>query len=848
MWRAELFGKKAITYLLLILIIIAFESYTAKAVSQPDYYAELSISSGQCSEDGSFKIIVENIKNYRISTNAVEVTAIQGTNNITASGSWFFIDDDGDEVPLEKVYGTGNFFKSPIGILNESGSYTVKLKYRECKSYPDYCEAKFVLQSCPGYRYNCEISSLRIKKCYNRENKGYVILSGLNDKQYSKINPIDDIVYNIKTKTRVWSANNKLEGMTYNDIGNDTYLVKFPLETINKLELVEARVSECPSKSSYIANCKEPKCTFDNDCLSDEFCDNASKICKPLNCDNCKTIYEHNCVEKCKAADICQKASCSQGICSYKRIESCCKSDMDCYDSKTCTDERCVNSQCVFSKVDCGASTDPCIVGICEEPLGCKYITKPECQNTATGIMGAEVNDTNIVNLMSLIGEFKSKTALLSKGDILPLSTFGKNVSIATETVGGDFAELTVGNKKIRLNVAKETKIDLNNDGTPDIGVTLKSVSNGKANLTFAEVTSGRTTTSLPYLVIGFIALAFLAVFATSFLRTKKSARETVTATAIQGVGLTSEFAIEVTNFSSKQGNSVILDKVSFAIKKGEMVCLVGPSGVGKSTIIEALVGRKTPTGGVVKILGKNIKSQKILDFVGHVPQAPELYANQTVEQNLLSSAIKWNIKDAKAKIDKILSLVDLLDKKGIKANKLSGGQQKLLSLSMELIRDVEICILDEPTSGLDPNTRNKVITILRNIASQLSKTVFFTTHFMDDAEECDNVIILANKTIAAQGSPSRLKKSLPGSGKIVNIILDNVTDNLLKSINEIPEVKKIVREGRSLKLITENPNAMKLGQKIEELGGTVNEAGIENATIMEVFAYFTGEQPNQND
>lgn len=842
MWLAEQLRKKVITYLVLILIIVAFESYTAKAVSQPDYYAKLSISSGQCFDDGSFEISVENLKNYRISTESIQVVATQGTSNITPPGSWFFIGDKGDEVPLEKVYGSDNRFKSPIGVLNETGSYTVKLRYKECESFPDFCESKFVLQNCPGYRYNCGILNLKINKCYNRENQGYVILSGLNNEQYSKINPIDDIVYNIKTKTRVWLANNNLEGMTYNDIGNDTYLVKFPLEnlTSNKLELVEARVSECPSKSSYISNCKEPKCITDGDCLADEFCDSASKICKPLDCSNCQAISEHRCVEKCKAADFCQQASCSQGTCSYNRIENCCKSDSECSDSLICTTNACVNNTCVNKNVECQASSDPCIIGKCEEPVGCKYSPNPDCEKASS--LELQAND----NFLSLISLLQKGAAQLSEGDTLPLLAFGKNTSIVTEAVGKDFAEISVGGKRFKINLAKDTKIDLNNDGIPDIGVTLNSVDEGKANLTFAPVDSNRSSKSLFSLIIPAIGVILAVTFISLYGLTKKTANKKLEATHPQAQA-TSELAIEINNFSSKHGNSLILDKVSFIIKRGEMVCLLGPSGVGKSTIIEALVGRKSANAGAVKIFGKSIKENKIYDFMGFVPQAPELYLNQSVEQNLVNSSVKWHIKDAKPKIEKIASIVGLADKKDVKANKLSGGQQKLLSLAMELIRDVDICILDEPTSGLDPNTRNSIVTILSTISHQLGKTVFFTTHFMDDAEECDNVIILANKTLAVQGTPSKLKKSLPGEGRVVNIILDNVTDSLLKSITAIPEVKKVITEGRNIKLITDTPNAIKLGQKIEELGGTVNEASIEKASMMEVFVFYTGVSSKEN-
>jgi ABC-type multidrug transport system ATPase subunit len=113
----------------------------------------------------------------------------------------------------------------------------------------------------------------------------------------------------------------------------------------------------------------------------------------------------------------------------------------------------------------------------------------------------------------------------------------------------------------------------------------------------------------------------------------------------------------------------------------------------------------------------------------------------------------------------------------------------------------------------------------------------------MDDAEQCDNVIIFANKKIVAQGPPSKLEKMLPGGGKVINIILDNVTDDLLFKIQRISGVKKVIRDGRNLRILTDHPNAVKLGQDIDSVGGIVNETRIDRATMMEVFVYYTGEQ-----
>jgi len=301
--------------------------------------------------------------------------------------------------------------------------------------------------------------------------------------------------------------------------------------------------------------------------------------------------------------------------------------------------------------------------------------------------------------------------------------------------------------------------------------------------------------------------------------------------------------AISIKNLTVQYRRTKILDNVDINISRGDLVCLLGPAGTGKSTIMEAIVGRKKPTTGTIKVFDKNIKEKEVYNYVGFVPQGPEIYESQTVEQNLMSSAIKWGIKNPKEKIEEILPIVSLDQRRNLKASKLSGGQTKLLSLAMELIRDPELLILDEPTTGLDPNTRNNIITILSRLVTKQNKTVFFTTHYMDDAEECDEVIIIADGNIAAQGSPNKLERRLPGNGKIVNIILDNVTEELINNIKKIDGVKRVISEGRNIRIITDEPNAIKLGQKINEIGGIVNRTERINATMTEVFVYHTGKE-----
>ncbi|MEK6816971.1 MAG: ABC transporter ATP-binding protein, partial [Nanoarchaeota archaeon] len=164
--------------------------------------------------------------------------------------------------------------------------------------------------------------------------------------------------------------------------------------------------------------------------------------------------------------------------------------------------------------------------------------------------------------------------------------------------------------------------------------------------------------------------------------------------------------AINVTDLSFSRGKKQILNGISFSINRGDIVSVLGGSGVGKSTLIECMVLRQKVSSGEISIFENDIyKNPGIFKSVGFVPQSPEIYMDQTVMQNMINSATKWGVQDAALKIETSLKQVKLSNRKDVTAKNLSGGQKKLLSLAMELIHDSELLILDEPTTGLDPKT-----------------------------------------------------------------------------------------------------------------------------------------------
>jgi ABC-2 type transport system ATP-binding protein len=314
----------------------------------------------------------------------------------------------------------------------------------------------------------------------------------------------------------------------------------------------------------------------------------------------------------------------------------------------------------------------------------------------------------------------------------------------------------------------------------------------------------------------------------------------------------TSKPVIDVSRIITVKGlmksykGTVILENVEFDVKEKTLCGIIGTSGGGKSTIIESIAGRITPDAGNVTVMGKDASANRdeVNKIVGFVPQHPELHLDQTVWGNMKNSAIKWGVKDFEKKSETILKQVGILERKDLIAKNLSGGQLKRLSLGMELMRDPPILILDEPTTGLDPSGRDQILSILSNLVSTGKRTVLFTTHFMDEAEHCDDVIIVGDGRILAKGAPSDLAKKVPGRGKIISVTLEEISDDLFSRISKMSNIQKIVREGRILRIIMDNPDPVEVPHKIKELGGKVEEAKIDKTGMKEVFVYYTGIHP----
>lgn len=218
---------------------------------------------------------------------------------------------------------------------------------------------------------------------------------------------------------------------------------------------------------------------------------------------------------------------------------------------------------------------------------------------------------------------------------------------------------------------------------------------------------------------------------------------------------------IEIKNLVKHYGKTVAVDDLSFKIKQGELFAFLGVNGAGKSTTINILCGLLEKTSGDVLFNGEVIDYNKP-DFknkIGVVFQTSCLDAPLSVYDNLYSRASLYGIcgKDFKQKLDELVDLFELKDILNRPIKALSGGQKRKVDIARALIHDPQILVLDEPTTGLDPQTRKTVWKVLNDKRKQ-NLTIILTTHYMEEANEADYVVIIDNGKKVASGTPLQLK------------------------------------------------------------------------------------------
>ncbi|WP_370894287.1 ABC transporter ATP-binding protein [Janibacter sp. GXQ6167] len=213
--------------------------------------------------------------------------------------------------------------------------------------------------------------------------------------------------------------------------------------------------------------------------------------------------------------------------------------------------------------------------------------------------------------------------------------------------------------------------------------------------------------------------------------------------------------AIEVSGLRVERGGRTVLPDLDLVVPTGQVVGLLGPSGGGKSTLMRAIVGVQVVSGGEVTVLGLPAGDRDLRHRVGYVTQAPSVYSDLSVRDNVRYFARLVGSRRPEA-VDEAIDLVDLTDHAAAPAGSLSGGQRSRASLACALVGDPELLVLDEPTVGLDPALRRDLWALFRRLASE-GRTLLVSSHVMDEAARCDRVLLLREGVLLADDTPEGL-------------------------------------------------------------------------------------------
>lgn len=221
-----------------------------------------------------------------------------------------------------------------------------------------------------------------------------------------------------------------------------------------------------------------------------------------------------------------------------------------------------------------------------------------------------------------------------------------------------------------------------------------------------------------------------------------------------------SDYIIEIEGLQKHFGKIEAVKNVSLKVERGKIYGLLGPNGAGKSTTIRMICGVISPTAGTAHVNGYDVytESEKIKDSIGYMSQKFSIYEDLTVYENMRFFAGIYSVKgsERQKRIRELIEMADLEGKRNVQAKFLSGGWKQRLALCCALIHKPEILILDEPTAGVDPVSRRVFWKMIYSLAAQ-GITILVTTHYMDEAESCDEIsFIFQGKTIE-RGTPKAL-------------------------------------------------------------------------------------------
>jgi ABC-2 type transport system ATP-binding protein len=301
--------------------------------------------------------------------------------------------------------------------------------------------------------------------------------------------------------------------------------------------------------------------------------------------------------------------------------------------------------------------------------------------------------------------------------------------------------------------------------------------------------------------------------------------------------------AIEMIDLCKSFGKFQAVDHLSLTVQQGEIFGLLGPNGSGKTTTINMVSGLSVPTSGEVRVLGLDVRRQarQVRQILGAVPQETALYEELTAWANMDFHADLFGIprSEKKARITRLLELVQLLDRKDSRVGTFSGGMKRRLALGRALLHDPQLIYLDEPTLGVDVQARRAIWDYILAQRDQ-GKTVLITTNYLEEAQVlCERLAIIDHGKLIAVDTPAHLKRTYGGS--IIEVETAQPTGEV-SALRAIEGVKEVVQERTHVTVSTQGVSNI-VPQVINILSqeGEIRDISVHEPSLDEIFLRLTG-------
>ena len=300
--------------------------------------------------------------------------------------------------------------------------------------------------------------------------------------------------------------------------------------------------------------------------------------------------------------------------------------------------------------------------------------------------------------------------------------------------------------------------------------------------------------------------------------------------------------AIEVNGLVRRFKSFTAVDGISFTVNAGEVFGFLGPNGAGKTTTVRMLCTLIRPSGGTAKVAGFDVVRQHndVRRSIGIIFQDPSLDDRLTARENLRFHAMVYKVprSEVNTRIAETLEWMELADRSKEIVRNFSGGMKRRLEIARGLLHSPRVLFLDEPTLGLDPQTRSRIWERLLTLRRERGTTLFLTTHYMDEAENCDRIAIIDHGRIIALDAPARLKAQVQGDC----IHLETADDVAAEAEIRQRYGVDVVRDATGLHFEVENGAAFVPGL-LRDLSVAVRTVNVRPPTLEDVFLKMTGRE-----